>query len=173
MKRLSIKEIFLILIIISLGIFISLNLFDNDKVVFIKDCDYLYDEAIKYIINNEDKSYENKEKYKLFVDYEKYGISKDSKYRYVYMWVYVESHYIENDKVVDGGGHSVPYKFVFSKNSKKVIDVIMPMDGREYGISIRKMFPKSVYKKILKHQDSNDKIENEVREYYEEIVDEK
>ena len=60
MKKIDIKEIILIIVIIILGIFISLNLFKNNKVTFITDSDYLYDKAIKYLLKYDDNVDRNK-----------------------------------------------------------------------------------------------------------------
>ena len=49
MKKFDIKEIILIIIIIILGIFISLNLFKDNSVTFINDNDYLYEKVIEYM----------------------------------------------------------------------------------------------------------------------------
>ena len=86
----------------------------------ITDTEFLYDEAVKYIIDNDDNPEKNNKRYKMFVDYDGFGITKDEEYRYVYMWIAEESYYVSDNKIISGSGSSMPYKFTFALNESKV-----------------------------------------------------
>lgn len=166
MKKIDIKEIILIIIIIILGIFISLNLFKNNKVTFITDSDYLYDKAIKYLLKHDDNVDKNKKNYKRFIDYEGFGIAQDKKYKYAYMWVVSDSYYEKNDKLVKSGGYSSPCKVVFNKRNDKVIKVIFTQDGEGYKVSIINMYPKEIEKKVLNYRMDDSNLKKIVDDYY-------
>ena len=138
----------------------------------ITDNDFLYEEAVKYIINNndDDKEKEN-DRYKIFVDYDGFGITKDEEHRYVYMWIDEESYYVVDDKIISGSGSSMPYKFIFDLNENKIIKYEIPRDGSEYTKSIKDMFPKYLEKKVLNYKSKDNKILKEVREYYNDLSD--
>lgn len=171
MKKDVYIDIGLIIIIIILGIYIGLNLFKDNKVTFISDSDYLYDKAIDYLRDNDtnpDKKYSN---YKMFLDYKGFGIAKDKKYKYAYMWIIVDSYYVKNKRLVNSTSHSIPYKFIFKKNDK-VVKYVMPSDGRDYEFTIKGIFPKKIQKYILKYDVNSDKIDREVKDYYKDIITE-
>ena len=151
MKKINYKDIILILIIVGLGIFIALNLFKDDSVVFITDSDYLYDKAVEYLIENDNNENKNKNEYKMDIKYHGFGIAKDEDYKYAYMWIVTNSSYIEDNELINRFGDSMPYKFIFSKDDK-VIEYLVPEDGREYNVSIKNMFPKSIQEEILNYQ---------------------
>ena len=160
MKKIDIKEIILIIVIIILGIFISLNLFKNNKVTFIADSDYLYDKAIKYLLKHDDNVDKNKKNYKRFIDYKGFGIAQDKKYKYAYMWVVSDSYYEKNDKLVKSDGYSLPCKVVFNKRNDKVIKVIFTQDGEGYKVSIINMYPKEIEKKVLNYRMDDSNLKN-------------
>ena len=166
MKKIDIKEIILIIIIIILGIFISLNLFKNNKVTFITDNDYLYDKAIKYLLKHDDNVDKNKKNYKRFIDYKGFGIAQDKKYKYAYMWVVSDSYYEKNDKLVKSDGYSLPCKVVFNKRNDKVIKVIFTQDGEGYKVSIINMYPKEIEKKVLNYRMDDSNLKKIVDDYY-------
>jgi transcriptional regulator with XRE-family HTH domain len=104
----------------------------NLKVNLVNDSDYLYDEVINYMKENELKGNpEAKEKdFNVFYSYHPFGIEKNNNRKYVYMWIYDQSYYIESEE--NGGalaissGSSVPLKAIFKDN--KIQDVIYPDD---------------------------------------------
>ena len=125
----------------------------NLKVNLVNDSDYLYDEIINYMKENElKKNPEAKEKdFNVFYSYHPFGIEKNNNYKYVYMWIYEQSYYIESEE--NGGalaissGSSVPLKAIFKDN--KIQDVIYPNDGNEYVSSIKEMFPGIIAYQVL------------------------
>ena len=166
MKKIDIKEIILIIVIIILGIFISLNLFKNNKVTFITDSDYLYDKAIKYLLKYDDNVDRNKKNYKRFIDYKGFGIAEDKKYKYAYMWLISDSYYEKNNKLVKSDGYSLPCKVVFNKKNDKVIKVIFTQDGEGYKVSIINMYPKEIAKKVLNYRMDDSNLKKIVDNYY-------
>ena len=149
------------LLIILLVISLQFN-----KINYVKDSDYLYENAIAFLKENNNDVDKNKENYNIFFQYKKFGITKDKNYKYVYMWILNESFYLENNELKSGSGSSMPYKFTFKDD--KVVKYEIPKDGNEYVSSIKKMFPKEVSKKILKYDYSklNKLNEIEIDKYY-------
>ncbi len=125
----------------------------NLKVNLVNDSDYLYDEVINYMKENELKGNpEAKEKdFNVFYSYHPFGIEKNNNRKYVYMWIYDQSYYIESEE--NGGalaissGSSVPLKAIFKDN--KIQDVIYPDDGNQYVSSIKEMFPGIIAYQVL------------------------
>ena len=163
------KEKILILVIIALGIFIALNLFKNDKVTFIKDHDYLYEKAIDYLLKNDDNIDKNKDNYKMFIAYKKFGIAQDKKNIYAYMWIVSESYYVENNELVTSTSDSIPHKITFDKTNEKLIKDEITGEGNQRNISIKNMFPKSIQNEIIDYED-NTNMQKQVYDYYKEIV---
>ena len=170
MKKIYYKDIILVLIIIILGIYIALNIFNDDKISFISDSDYLYDKAINYLIDNDNNSDKDKDNYKMFTDYKGFGIAQDHDYKYVYMWVLTSSYYTKENKLVESSGQSMFYKFTFNKNDK-FIKYDTPEEGRMYEVSIKNMVPRSIYKKIFNYTLDDSKLKEEVASYYKDILD--
>ena len=166
MKKFDIKEIILIILIIILGIFISLNLFKDNSVTFINDNDYLYEKAIEYLLKHDSNVDKTKENYKRFIDYEGFGIAQDKKYKYAYMWLISDSYYEENNKLIKSTGYSLPCKITFNKKNDKVVKVMFPEDGELYDVSIIKMFPNSIKKKVLNYVADDKELNKMAKEYY-------
>ena len=166
MKNIDIKEIILIVVIIILGIFISLNLFKDNKVVFITDNNNLYDKTIKYLLKQDNNKDKTKKNYKRFIDYKGFGIAQDKKYKYAYMWLISDSYYEKNNKLIKSAGYSTPCKVIFNKENDKLIKVVFPKDGVLYKASIINMFPKSVQKKVLSYVVNDSNLKKTVDEYY-------
>ena len=71
----------------------------NLKVNLVNDSDYLYDEVIGFIREKEFKENpDSKEKdFNVFYSYHPFGIEKKDNYKYVYLWIYEQSYYIEKE----------------------------------------------------------------------------
>ena len=167
-KKKSLKVIIILsiilLIIIAFGImyyFIELRV-DLDT-----HSEYLYEVAINYL-KEEELAYnvDNKQKdFNAFYAYHKFGIEKKGNYKYVYMWIYSQSYYLEEDNALAmSSGFSVPYKFVFRDG--KIIRIEEPKDGGKYVDSIKEMFPGIIGIKVLRFNTEKNinKLLNEVQE---------
>ncbi len=167
------KKILLIgcLVVVILGVIICLLLFHKGKEYYITDHEHLYDAAVAYLIENDTNPEKNRDRYKMFAEYEGFGITEDNEYRYAYLWISESSYYVKNNQLISGSGSSMPYKFTFLKDEVKVVCYEIPMDGSEYVPSIRKMFPKNIAKKVLKYQYQDDRLMEEVKEYYSDLED--
>ena len=162
------KKMFLsLMVIVSLFIITGCSNKEN----YITDNEHLYDIAIQYIIDNDTNPEKNNDRYKMFVDYNGFGITEDENYRYVYMWVAEESYYIADNKIISGSGSSMPYKFTFELNDNKVIKIETPKYGNEYGSSIKEMYPDDIENKAINFQWKDDTLIKEVRNYYSDLKD--
>ncbi len=135
------------------------------------DNENLYDISVQYLIDNNDDPEQNKDGYKMFVDYNGFGITKDSEYRYVYMWIAEESYYVVDNKIVSGSGSSMPYKFTLELNKDKVVKYDIPKDGNEYTSSIKEMYPDDIENEAINYRWKDDKLIKEVKEYYSDLAD--
>ena len=158
---------------ISLMVIVSLFIITgcSNKENYITDYEYLYDTAVQYIIDNDPNPEKNNDRYKMFVDYNGFGITEDENYRYVYMWIAEESYYIADNKIIMGSGSSMPYKFTFELNDNKVIKIETPKYGNEYGSSIKEMYPDDIENKAINFQWKDDTLIKEVRNYYSDLKD--
>ncbi len=157
----------LILIIIIIGVFHYNN---NLKINLVNDSNYLYDEVINFIKENEFK--ENPDAihkdFNIFVSYHGFGIEKNNNYKYVYMWLYNQSYYIEpieyGGALAISSGSSMPIKAIFKDN--KLQDIIRPKDGDMYVPSIKEMFPEIIEYQVLNYDNEKNinKLFNEVEE---------
>ncbi len=148
---------------------------DGQKVQFITGNDDLYDIAIQYLIDHDERNYRKEDGYKLFTYYTGFGIAEDELFKYAYMWILEESFYVmkssfgtQYDRVVRGSGSHMPYKFVFDKDSHKIVDYEIPDSGSYYPGSIRRMFPREIVDEII-HYNTRKAVEamdKEVQEYY-------
>ena len=141
------------------------------KEYYITDNEHLYDTAVKYLIDNDTNPEKNKDRYKLFVDYEGFGITEDNNYRYAYMWIAEGAYYVVDNKIISGSGSSMPYRFTFEKNEIKVVKYEIPKDGNEYVSSIKKMYPNGIEDKAINYIWKDDKLTKEVKEYYSDLED--
>lgn len=64
----------------------------------------------------------------------------------IYAWVLEEKYYLENNKIKQDSGSSIPHKFVVENIDDKfvVTDSIIPRDGSYYPIDMKSIFPSSV-----------------------------
>ena len=112
------KLLVAILIVICLIIVLYLMLFKLDNHVWITDNEFLYDKVIQYLIDETAKNSYDREKegYKVFTEYEGYGIEIKNDKKYAYMWILLETHYMEDGEIRTSGGISAPYKILFKDN---------------------------------------------------------
>ncbi|MBE6149789.1 MAG: helix-turn-helix transcriptional regulator [Firmicutes bacterium] len=165
-KKILILFIITFIIIFSILIYYNKNL----KVNLVDDSDYLYDEVIDFIkekefSENPDASYND---FNVFYSYHGFGIEKNNNYKYVYMWIYQQSYYIESEDYGSGlaisSGSSIPIKVVFKDN--KLQHIIYPKDGSEYISSIKEMFPGIIEYQVLNFDNEKNinKLFNEVQQ---------
>lgn len=162
------KMVILILVlIVVIGLIAGIIIFNKkDNTNWITDYDYLYDIAKEYIItentaNGHDK---NEKDFRVFADYEGFGIEEKDNRKYVYMWILQEAYYVKNDKLRSSSGSSMPYKFTFENN--RIIDYEIPKDGTYYASSIRDMFPDSIENKVLIYNMDDSELKSQVKEHY-------
>ncbi len=158
-----------IIILVIIALLITGICIDKNKEKYIENSNQLYDIASKYILEKDENPDKDKKRYKMFIDYEGFGITEDKEYRYAYMWIYDESFYISNNRIISSGGSSMPYKFTFAKKEDKVIKYENPKDGNEYTSSIKGMFPKDLEEKVLNYKLNDSKLKRDVREYYKDL----
>lgn len=142
----------------------------NLKVNLVNDSDYLYDEVIGFIKEKEFKENPDAEEkdFNVFYSYHPFGIEKKNNYKYVYLWIYEQSYYIEKEEYGSGlaisSGSSMPIKAIFKDN--KLQDVIYPKDGNQYVPSIKEMFSGIIEYQVLNFDKSKNinKLFNEVQQ---------
>ena len=165
------KILFIILSSIFLIIICSLVYYNLKlRVNLVNDSDYLYDEVINFIRKKEFKENpDSKEKdFNVFYSYHPFGIEKNNNYKYVYLWLYEQSYYIEKEENGSGlaisSGSSMPIKGVFKDN--KLQKIIYPKDGNQYVPSIKKMFPGIIEYQVLNFDKGKNinKLFNEVEQ---------
>ena len=162
------KKMFLsLMVIVSLFIITGCSNKEN----YITDNEHLYDTAVQYIIDNDTNPEKNEDRYKMFIDYNGFGITEDDNYRYAYMWISEESYYVVDNKIISGSGSSMPYKFTFELNDNKVVKYEIPKDGSEYASSIKEMYPDDIENKVINYQWKDDGLIKEVKNYYSDLKD--
>ena len=128
----------------------------------------------EYLIKEDEKNslFENE---KSFVAMRIYLIKEESKEKYyVYAWVLQEKYYLDNDKIIEDTGSSIPYKFELVKENDRymVSDYEIPRDGSYYAKDMKHIFPNSVLKDIENAQIDGTieklslEIQNEVNLYF-------
>ena len=143
----------------------------KSKEHYITDNEYLYDTAVQYMVDHDDNTEKNNDRYKLFVDYNGFGITEDDKYRYAYMWIAKDAYYVKDDKVISDSGSSMPYKFTFELKNNKVVKYETPEEGNKYISSIKEMYPDDIENKVINYQWKDDNLIKEVKEYYSDLED--
>lgn len=121
-----------------------------------------------YIRKDPDVEFENnpdssEKDFNVFYSYHGFGIEKKDNYKYVYMWVFSQSYYLEEENsLAIAGGSSIPLKFTFKNN--KIIKCEYPKDGSEYISSIKRMFPGIIANQVLNFDNDKNinKLVNEV-----------
>lgn len=163
-SKIILISLFIIFILIIFGL-----IYYNKKVKLnlVNDSDYLYDEVIEFIRNEEFKTnYDIKYKdFNVFYSYHGFGIEKKNNYKYVYMWIYEQSYYIEyQDVLAISSSSSTPVKAIFKDN--KIQEIIYPENGKNYIESIKKMFPDIIEQQVLNFdkEENISKLFNEVEQ---------
>lgn len=149
-EKKSKKKIILLSIFILLIIAFSVIYSSTLKINLINESNDLYDIAIDYLREREFKSNpdSSKEDFNVFYSYHSFGIEKKGNYKYLYLWLYSGSYYLEeDDALVISTGSSLPVKITIKDN--KVVNTEYPKDGNEYTKSIYKLFPRTIAKQIL------------------------
>ena len=171
-KKNSKKLLIILSILFMIIIFGLIYYHRNLKVNLVNDSDYLYDEVINFIKEKEFKENpDSKEKdFNVFYSYHPFGIEKKNNYKYVYLWIYEQSYYIEKEEYASGlaisSGKSMPIKVIFKDN--KLQEVIYPKDGSQYINSIKEMFPG-----IIKYQVLNFDKEKNINKLFNEVEQKK
>lgn len=163
------KKMCLIIFILLLIIGVVIGIFwitKKNNTVWITDYEFLYDKAVEYIIEQSTTNgYDNnKDDYKIFVDYKGFGIEEKDNKKIAYMWILEESYYVEKNELKASEGSSMPYKFTFENN--EVVDYEIPKDGSYYVSSIKDMFPDSIENKVLSFNMNNEKLKEQVKKHY-------
>lgn len=164
----KILSLFIAIFIITFSILIYYN--KNLKLNLVNDSDFLYDEVINFIKSKEfdenpDSNYKD---FNVFYSYHGFGIEKEHSYKYVYMWIYQQSYYIESEEYGSGlaisSSSSMPVKAIFKDN--KLQDIVYPKDGNEYVSSIKAMFPGIIEYQVLNYDKEKNinKLFNEVEQ---------
>lgn len=165
-KKNNKKILILLLILLIIVIYYSKKV----KVNLVNDSDFLYDEVINFIKDKEfkDNPDSNYQDFNAFYSYHGFGIEKKKNYRYVYMWIYKQSYYIENEEyggaLAISSSNSIPIKAIFKDN--KLQNIIYPEEGDEYIPSIKKMYPTIIAHQIINYNKEKNltKLFNEVEQ---------
>ncbi len=165
--------LFVVVFILFIGL-IFYNLFF--KINFVNDFDYLYEEVISFLKEKEfEENKDSKEKdFNVFYSYHGFGIEEKNNYKYVYMWVYEQSYYIEKEEyggaLAISSGSSIPIKVIFKDD--KLLEIIYPKDGSLYNSSIKEMFPGIIEYQVLAFNKSKNinrlfnEVEDKKNNYY-------
>ena len=161
----------LVIIIIFIGLFI-LKYSSNEKII--EDKDGLYVKVERYLISLEKPQYfletkdsipnYNIEDFKVFTDIAKLGIRQKGTETDVYIWALIEDYYVQDGKLIQSSGSSMPYKFIIKNN--EIVSYKVPEDGDRYAESLKKIFPNDIRLKLANSLVDNDKIDKQVKEYY-------
>jgi len=165
------KKILVLFLVFFITIFSILIYYNkNLKVNLVSDSDYLYEEIINFIKEKEfsENTDSSNNDFNVFHSYHGFGIEQNNNYKYVYMWIYQQSYYIESEEYGSGlaisSGSSMPTKAIFKDN--KLQDIIYPKDGSEYVSSIKEMFPGIIEYQVLNFDNEKNinKLFNEVEQ---------
>ena len=161
------KKKILIVVSILIGIVLA-NLIYNSlyKERFVKDNPNLYNQALEYLKSHNNDKYQNKNDYQLFITADNLAITKDRKYKFVYMWIMMQSCYVKDNELIKASSSSMIYKFTFQDG--KIIKYTLPKDGIYYEKSIKKMIPRSLQKKVLNYDNHKleEKIDKDIKQHY-------
>ena len=159
--------------IIFLELLLAANIsFSKNEEYFIDSDSELYQMAIQFLYDKDDNPNKDKDNYKLFIDYNDFGVTKKQDYKYAYLWVVKQSYYVKNNKIVSDTGSSMPYKFRFNRYNS-ILDYEIPKDGNEYANSIKEMFPNTIEEEVLTYQIDDSEMLKEVKKYYSTLEDTK
>ena len=190
------KSIFIFLmttigvVLITLGVLFGIDItrMRNNEPVFFSTWGFLYappiniedakiENAIKDYLILEDEENQHYDNEKSFVAMRTYLLKENSKSNYyVYAWVLQKKYYLEDGKVKEDSGSSIPYKFevVKTDNTYEVRDYDIPRDGSYYERDMKHIFPNSVLRDMDDIHNNGDierlelEIENQVKLYFHE-----
>lgn len=176
--------------LITLGVLFGIDItrMRNNEPVFFSTWGFLYappiniedakiENAIKDYLILEDEKNQHYDNEKSFVAMRTYLLKEKSKSNYyVYAWVLQKKYYLEDGKVKEDSGSSIPYKFevVKTDNTYEVRDYDIPRDGSYYARDMKHIFPNSVLKDMDNIHTNGDierlglDIENQVKLYFHE-----
>lgn len=162
-KKIFMITLLVILIIIAMFITmfsIDINRMKNNKPVVFSTWGYSYvppidlkEEEIElaimnYIIEKGDSEPKHHEDEKTFASMRVYLIEEKERDKHynIYAWVLDGKYYLENDKIKQDSGSSIPYKFVVKNvdGNFTVTDSRIPRDGSYYSVDMKNIFPSSV-----------------------------
>lgn len=151
------------IIVVSIVIFFS----RKNKENYITDNEYLYEIAIDYLKeqdNKENNQTHEQKGYHFFVAYDILGITEKNDKKYAYMWVLGESYYLDREEIKEGSGYSIFHRFTFKDD--KVINVEIPKDGSEYAKSVKDLCPDKKMEKVVLKYESKLSVKDQVYSYY-------
>lgn len=168
------RRLIIILVIVAISIIGIITYGYYSKEIQETNTNELYEKVEQYLINLEKPHYFSKSKeeepnynisdFKVFTDIAQLGITKTGKETNVYVWALIESYFVQDGKLIQNSGSSIPYKFIFENN--EIIDYKQPRDGAEYTKSIEEIFPDNIRRKLKDELVDSKKIDNEVSSYY-------
>ena len=171
-EKVKIGIVVFIIMIIMFLVFIAINFTFKEKVVNGKD--YLYEKVEEYLISKEEPRYflETKDSkpnynvsdFKVFTDLAKLGIRENKYETHVYVWALVESYYVQDGNLINNSGSSIPYKFILKND--EIVDFETPLNEADNKKSMEKIFPADLCDKLNSSLVDDNKIRNEVKEYY-------
>lgn len=109
---------------------------------------------------------------KSFEAHELYGTEEKDGEIYVYLWTYFMEYYLKGNKLVEGGGGSLPIVIIITKDKDGNYSVKghkIPGDGAYYTPSIRKLFPQEYHDKIFSRNNVYDLepiVEKKAKAYF-------
>ena len=170
------KNSFYVVVAVCVGIILyAVNMFyynvyiiaGNNGEHFILENKELYEKALRYLEDEHNDSYnpdKSEEKYHFFITYDGFGMTEKDGYKYAYMWVLAESHYLKDGEIKDGSAYSVFHKFKFKDD--EVVSYQVPQDGSYYTKSIEEMcIDKGMSNKVLNYN-LKLSLDKEVKDYY-------
>ena len=123
-------------------------------------------ELINYMVKEEEKNLIKNEKW--FVNMEILGTKRVKNNAYVYAWVYGSSYYLEEGKIIEDQGFSIPYRYTinYQNGEVKVLKEETPGDGEDYVKDIKKLFPWTVRIRLNSNYNLEAKNRKEAEEYF-------
>lgn len=178
--------VFIALMVLSMYL-IDMNRIKNNKSVVFGTWGYDYvspvdvdetkiEEKIEnYIIESSKDNLKENENQKSFCKIKIYGMREEIKDEiFVYAWVVEHDYYMENSKLIEVSGFSIPYRFTVNKinDEYEVTAYKIPRDGSYYAKDMKEIFPDFVLKNMEKvHDDGTvekliEDVEKKANEYF-------
>ncbi|MGM9878191.1 MAG: helix-turn-helix transcriptional regulator [Bacilli bacterium] len=141
----------IIILFITILLIVSLSYINNYlKTNLITDNDYLYDKVVNIIKHNELKNNPDniKKDFNVFYSYHKFGIEEKGNYKYVYMWIYSISYYIEEENsLAISSSSSNAYKVTIKNDN--IINIEKSKDDDRFKMSVKELFPNDIAVEVL------------------------